>query len=353
MTKSNERLLVERALLERLPKVDLHVHLDGSVLPETLKELAFEQNKPLPIMSDKELLSHMQVDENCLSLKQYLDKFSFVIPFLQTGEALERVAYEVVEQAARENVKYIEVRFAPQLHRLNGLSVHDVIDHVVKGLTLGEKTFGTIARAIAICLRSHSQEMNMEVVEEAAPFHGKGVVAVDLAGDEASFPAELFLKLFQSAQQLGLPITIHAGEAAGAENVQVAITGLGAVRIGHGVRMLEDPAVVELVKERRIPLEMCPLSNIQTKAVIDWMSYPIRQYLDQGIVVTVNTDNMTVSDTTIRKEYELLMEYCGLTLVDVAAIIKNGVRAAFLEDGEKQRLLEQFEREFDLLGLGA
>lgn len=353
MTFINERLAaVDKALLSQLPKVDLHVHLDGSVKPETLKELALEQSGTLPVHSDAELLSNMQVNEQCESLTQYLSKFSFVLPYLQTGAALERVAYELVEQASKDRVKYVEVRFAPQLHRLQDMSVDKVIHHVVEGLKRGEQTFGTIARAIVICLRSHSYEMNKDVVQEAARFYKKGVVAVDLAGDEASFPAELFRQLFEEARQLGLPITIHAGEAAGAENVQVAITELGAVRIGHGVRMLEDPEVVQLVKERRIPLEMCPLSNIQTKAVSGWDAYPIRSYLEQGIVVTVNTDNMTVSDTTILKEYEQLIEHCGFTLPEIATIIMNGVKAAFLEEEEKRLLVEQFESEFTALGVG-
>jgi adenosine deaminase len=352
MTINNESSAVDRALLSKLPKVDLHVHLDGSVKPETLKELALEQSATLPIHSDAELLSCMQVNEQCESLTQYLSKFSFVLPYMQTGKALERVAYELVEQASKERVKYVEVRFAPQLHRLQNLSIHEAIYHVVKGLERGEQTFGTIARAIVICLRSHPHEMNIHVVQEAARFYNKGVVAVDLAGDEASFPAKLFRRLFEEAGRLGLPITIHAGEAAGAENVQVAITELGAMRIGHGVRMLENPEVVQLVKEKRIPLEMCPLSNIQTKAVSGWDTYPIRCYMEQGIVVTVNTDNMTVSDTTILKEYEQLIDHFGFTLPEIATIIMNGVKAAFLEDEEKLLLIEQFESEFTALGVG-
>ncbi|WP_053375882.1 adenosine deaminase [Paenibacillus sp. FJAT-27812] len=351
MTLTNEQSAAGKALLPQLPKVDLHVHLDGSVKPDTLKELAREQAQPLPIGSDAELIDHMRVGEQCESLKEYLSKFSFVLPYLQTGAALERVAFEVVEQAAMNNVKYLEVRFAPQLHREKGLSAHEVIHHVIVGLKRGEQAFGTAARAIIICLRSHSYEWNKEVIDEAALFYKKGVVAVDLAGDEASFPAKLFRQLFESAQRLGLPVTIHAGEAAGAENVREAITALGAVRIGHGVRMLEDPAVVALVKERQIPLEMCPLSNIQTKAVSDWDAYPLRRYMELGIVVTVNTDNMTVSDTTLLKEYELLMEHCGVTLNEIVMIIMNGVKAAFAEEAEKLALIARFESEFAALGI--
>ncbi|MDQ8735308.1 adenosine deaminase [Paenibacillus sp. LHD-38] len=351
MTLKNEQSAAVRTLLSQLPKVDLHVHLDGSVMPDTLKELAIEQGNPISVSSHADLLSHMQVGEHCESLKEYLSKFSFVLPYLQTGAALERVAFEVVEQAAKQRVHYIEVRFAPQLHCVQGLTLHEVIDHVVKGLQRGEQAFGTIARAIIICMRNHSYELNKDVVLEAARFYKKGVVAVDLAGDEASFPARLFQQLFADARQLGLPVTIHAGEAAGAENVKVAITSLGAVRIGHGVRMLEDPEVVSLVKERQIPLEMCPLSNLQTKAVPGWDAYPLRRYLEDGIVVTVNTDNMTVSDTTIQKEYELLIKHLGLSVNDVARLIMNGAAAAFLEENEKALMISRYERELKALGL--
>ncbi|WP_169082919.1 adenosine deaminase [Paenibacillus sp. PL91] len=351
MTLTIEQSAAGKALLSQLPKVDLHVHLDGSVKPETLKELAEEQGLPLHTDSDAELLDQMRVGEQCESLKEYLSKFSFVLPFLQTATAIERIAFEVVEQAAKEKVRYIEVRFAPQLHRLQGLSNHQVIHHVIEGLKRGEEAFGTVARAIIICLRSHPYEWNKDVIEEAARFYKKGVVAVDLAGDEASFPAKLFRQLFEGAQQLGLPVTIHAGEAAGAENVREAITSLGAVRIGHGVRMLEDPEVVALVKERQIPLEMCPLSNIQTKAVSGWDAYPLRHYLEQGIVVTVNTDNMTVTGTTLQKEYELLMDHCGITLNEIVTIVMNGVKAAFLEEAEKQSLIARFKSELAAIGI--
>ncbi|MEV5024590.1 adenosine deaminase [Paenibacillus sp. LPE1-1-1.1] len=351
MTLINEQSAAVRTLLSQLPKVDLHVHLDGSIKPETLRELANEQGNPLSVSSHEELLNHMQVSEHCESLTEYLSKFSYVLPYLQTGAALERAAFEVVEQAAMQRIHYIEVRFAPQLHRMEGLTLYEVIDHVIHGLQRGEQAFGMTARAIIICMRNHSYDLNKDVVLEAARFYKKGVVAVDLAGDEASFPAELFQQLFADVRQHGMPVTIHAGEAAGAENVRVAITSLGAVRIGHGVRMLEDPEVVSLVKERQIPLEMCPLSNLQTKAVPSWDAYPLRRYLEQGIAVTVNTDNMTVSDTTIQKEYELLMEHLGLSMTEVAHVIMNGVRAAFLTGSEKDSLIRRYEEELRALGL--
>lgn len=333
-------------LLRKLPKVDLHLHLDGCVKPETALELADTQGIPLPA-SDKELLRpYMQVTDDCGSLKEYLSKFDFTTQLLQTGEALKRVAYEVVEQAAGHSCGYIEVRFAPQLHRKKGLSVDETMYWVTEGLKEGEERYGVKARAIAICMRNHSQRANHEVIEAAARHLGLGVVAVDLAGDEASFPAELFRDTFALARKHGIPITIHAGEAAGPANIYEAVTQLGAVRIGHGVRLQENPEVLEMVKERNIPLELCPVSNIQTKAVSGWETYPIKQYFEQGLMLTVNTDNPTVSGTTITQEYRMIAEKFHFTLHELATIMMNGVEAAFLEPYEKRTLKADFKRKF-------
>lgn len=341
-------------VLHKLPKVDLHVHLDGSVKPATIAELAITQGKSLPTEAvNGDLTPWMQIDDSCQSLKEYLSKFQFVLPFLQTADALEKVAYEVVEQASEHNCHYIEVRFAPLLHTLEGLSIDDAIHHTIVGLNRGEASFGVKARAIVICLRSDAQEQNMEVVEAAARYYGQGVVAVDLAGDEASFPPELHRALFERAGALNLPITIHAGEAGGSSNVKESITGLGARRIGHGVRIIEDTAVMELVKRTGTPLEMCPVSNIQTKAVPSWDVYPIRQFFDQGIVVTVNTDNLTVSGTTMTLEYQMLIEKCGFTLDEIGTLIMNSAQASFLEEQEKQQLKGNIQAALSHAGISA
>jgi adenosine deaminase len=337
--------------IHRLPKVDLHLHLDGSVKLETILELALKQGIELPSYNKKRLLSYMQVGGECSSLKDYLNKFDFTLQFLQTGEALERVAYEVVEAAAADCCQYIEVRFAPQLHRKAGMSLEEAIHYVIAGLQRGEKQFGFQARAIAICLRSHSHQDNIEVIEAAAQYSGKGLVAVDLAGDEASYPPELFREVFALSHKRGMPVTIHAGEAGGADNIYEAVTRLGATRIGHGVRLKENPAILEMVRKQQIPLEMCPLSNIQTKAVAGWEVYPIREYYELGLKVTVNTDNPIVSGTTLTKEYGILADKFGFTEREIATIIMNGVDSAFLETDEKRALKLKMALQFQELGL--
>ncbi|QJD82179.1 adenosine deaminase [Cohnella herbarum] len=330
-------------LLSALPKVDLHVHLDGCIKPATLLKLADRQGIALPSNVISDLVPYVQVGEDCTSLTEYLTKFEFVLPFLQTKESLEQVAYEVVEQAAEHRIKYIEVRFAPQLHRENGLSAADAISHVIQGLQRGEEAFDVKARAIAICMRNHSVATNLEVVEAASLFIGRGLVAVDLAGDESSYPTTLFREVFALARELEIPVTIHAGEAAGPDSIEEAVLNLGARRIGHGVRLREDANVLNLIKDQKIPLELCPTSNIQTKAVNGWDVYPIREYFDQGIVFTVNTDNPGVSGTDITREYRVISEKFGFTLAEITKLILNGVDASFLEPEEKAALKRDFE----------
>lgn len=333
--------------MHALPKVDLHFHLDGSVRPSTILEIAQDEGIKLPAPETEQLLPYLQAKE-CGNLSDYLLAFALPIQCMQSTRALERVAYEAVEDASKENVKYLEIRFAPELHREKGLALDQIVSSVLAGITNAGKQFGVRARIILTCLRSHSPEKSVEVVETARQFWGQGVVGIDLAGDEAGFPPQLHREAFHRAHRYGIPITIHAGEAAGAENIQEAIANLHAARIGHGVRLRENPGLLQEVKNSRIPLEMCITSNIQTQAVKSWEDHPIRQYFDQGILVTANTDNTTVSNTTITQEYEKLVRFYHFSLEELKTIILNGVSAGFLEEDEKKKLIDEFLREFQL-----
>lgn len=331
--------------LQQMPKVELHLHLDGSILPATLIELAAEQNMSLPTTDVSQLLSYMTVPEQCEDLNQYLSTFDFVLPFTQTANALERIAFEIVQQCAGQNVRYVEVRFAPQLHVNKGLTVADAYRHVIAGLQRGEQQFNVVARCIGICLRGHSSEQNMEVVEEAAAFIGKGLVAVDLAGAEALYPPSLYREIFEKAGQLNLPITIHAGEAGGAQNIDVSVHELGASRIGHGVRLQEDANIFNDINNFHIPLEFCPISNLQTKAIEGWEQYPLVQYMNAGIIVTVNTDNLTVSNTNLTKEFWTLQQELSLSFEQIVQLQYNAVHAVFLEQSAKAAFIEKMEDE--------
>ncbi|MEI7027709.1 adenosine deaminase [Paenibacillus sp. y28] len=344
---------IDAEVLRRLPKVDLHIHFDGSVKPQTLLALAEEQGLKLPAGDADSLLPYMQVEGDCPSLADYLDKFNLVLPCLQTAAAMERTAFEVVEQAAQHHCKYIEVRIGPRLHQMKGLALDEVIGAFIAGLQRGETQFGVKARGIVICMRQHSVKDNLEVIEAAARFLGQGVVAADLAGPEAGYPPELHREVFALARSRGIPFTIHAGEAAGAGSISGAVTGLGASRIGHGVRLKEDKQLLELVRKRRIPLELCPVSNIQTKASASWEAYPVREYFDQGLLLTVNTDNLTVSGTSMTKELTILADKFQFTLPEICRVLLNGAEAAFLEEQEKRQMQKELARAYAAIEAGA
>jgi adenosine deaminase len=330
-------------IIKKLPKVDLHLHLDGSMSVDTILQLALIENIDLSRYSREEIMQMSQVGNDCCSLDDYLTRFAFTTRFLQSAKSIEIAAYEIIKQASEHNCKYVEVRFAPALHQQKGLSLEEVIHHVIIGLKKGEFEFGVKSQGIVICLRNHDEKLNMEVVKAASGFHERGIAAVDSAGPENDL--NLSKSIFKYAHKLGMPCTIHAGEAADPQNILIAIEKLGATRIGHGVRLYQNPEIYEKVRKMGIPLEMCPTSNIQTKAISGWEHYPIRQYIEDGISVTINTDNPGVSGTNITKEYEILVDKFSLTIPEIKQIIMNGVDSAFLSAYDKVLLKREIERQ--------
>ena len=299
-------------------KVELHCHLDGSLNIEFVEEMLREQG----VVYERNVLKeYLKVRPDCTSLTEYLEKFDLPLRCLQTKEGLRRGAYELVRDVAKEQVKYIEVRFAPMLSTERGLSCREVIESVVEGLEKGERTYGVYASAIVCAMRHHSLEKNMEMLEAARPFVGKGVCALDLAGDESTFPTTLFRPLFEKANKWGIPFTIHSGETGNVENVREAIE-LGAKRLGHGIALWKSPELIELCRKKRVGIEMCPTSNLQTKAVDDMKQYPLEYFLERGLLVSIHTDNRTVSGTTIEKEQlyfsEDVQKKCLLNAIETA-----------------------------------
>ncbi|QJC52850.1 adenosine deaminase [Paenibacillus albicereus] len=344
---------MEMSLMRRLPKIELHCHLDGSMRPATAAQIAEEEGIELSCADLRELTERMTAPPSCSSLVEYLERFELPLLLMQTRSALKRIAYEAAEDAALDNVRYVEVRFAPQLHTRGGLSVDEIVTAVAEGLSEAEARYGHCVRMILICMRHHGQMDNEEVVRAASRFVSLGVVGVDLAGDEAGYPNELHAEVFELAHRLGLPITIHAGEAAGACSIRCAVEKLRARRIGHGVRLREDAEVTQLIRERRIPLELCVISNVQTKAVPSMDHHPIRDYLDSGLLVTVNTDNPTVSGTNQTREYENLARRFRFSERDIKNVARHAIEAAFVDEERKRQLKASFEREWRELGLTA
>lgn len=326
---------IEPDTLRDLPKADLHCHLDGSVRPESIASFMKEDGQAVP----DNLETQLRVGQDSRSLADYLQAFDLPVDLLQTPERLEQVARELVQDAARENVWYLEIRFAPYLHVKEGLSAREVLKAVLKGLESARDQHNIKTGIILSGLRHADPSRTLDLAKLAVEFKGMGVVGFDLAGAERDNPAKEHLEAFYVARNHNLNVTIHAGEDFGPESIKQAIHYCGAHRIGHGVRLREDPELLEFVRDHRIPLEMCLTSNVQTQAVESFTSHPLQKYLEQGLRVTINTDNRTVSNTTLTEEYSRAVDTFQLSLKDIRKLVINGFKSSFLPFDEKRDLL--------------
>lgn len=333
--------------IQRLPKTDLHVHLDGSLRLETILDLANQQNVKLPGETPEALRPYVQMGENCKSLVEYLKSFDVTLSVMQTYESLVRTAFELAEDAARENVRYMEVRYSPILHQQQGLTLHSIVEAVLEGLRMAENQYPIRTGVILCGMRHISPDVSLMLADLAVAFKNKGVVAFDLAGAEANFPAKHHQAAFGRVLDNNMSCTLHAGEADGADSIHQAIHACGAHRIGHGVRLIEDEDLLNYVNDHRIALECCPSSNVQTKAIQRMADHPIRRYYDLGLRVTVNTDNRTVTNTSVSQEYWVLHEQLGFSLDEIKNIILMGFKSAFLPQAIKQSLLREVIKELE------
>ncbi len=328
--------------------IDLHIHLDGCLTPELIWKHARIQDIDLGVSTVEELREKVVCPPNCKSLNEYLEKYDLPLAVLQTKECLQEATEELVKELNRQGLVYVEIRFAPQLHLRKGLTQEDAVQAVLAGIQNATTAQRIQAQAILCCMRGDKNtEANRETVELTAKYWGKGVCACDLAGAEALYPTAGFEDLFAYAKSLGVPYTIHAGEADGADSVKLALD-FGAKRIGHGVHSIENPALMERLLREQICLENCPTSNLQTKAEPSIEAHPIKKFLEYGLKVTINTDALTVSDTTIAKEVALVREHLGLTAEEELRLYLNAAEAAFLPMEEKEALVKKVRDAFAL-----
>jgi adenosine deaminase len=321
--------MLTRELIGRLPKAELHVHLDGSLRPETMLALARQAKVSLPATDADRLRRFMRVDD-ASNLEEYLRRFDITIALLQTPESIERVAYEMVEDAARDNVRYLEVRYCPHLSRAGGMTLDEVMDAELRGLARGEDDFGVVARVINCSLRHYDPALSLEIAQHSVAYGSRGVVAFDLAGSEAGRPPGIHKPAFDAAARGCLGITVHAGEAAGAESVAEAVHLCHANRIGHGTRLKESNALLEYVRDRRILVEANITSNVQTRAVPRASAHPVREYFDAGLNVTLGTDAWLMAGVSLTDEYWLAHTELGFTREEIDQLILNGFQSAFL-----------------------
>ncbi len=312
---------------QKIPKIELHCHLDGSLQKECLQELLGRE------IDQKEL----QVEDHCQSLAQYLEKFDLPLSCLQTEAGLKRAGYDFIQNVARENVKYVEVRFAPMLSQRKGLDCEKIMGAVLEGLEAGKKAYDVEYNVIACAMRHLSYEENLRMAEEVRGFYEHGLCAFDLAGNEAAFPIEQFSQLLGKFRSMDIPFTIHGGECGRVENVVKAVE-YGAKRIGHGIALRGHEDAIQMLKEKKIGIEMCPISNLQTKAVQTLEEYPIREFIEKGLFITLNTDNRTVSNTTIDKEIKFVQENFAVTEEEILTMMRRAVEVSFAQEEVKQKL---------------
>jgi adenosine deaminase len=331
---------LDRGVLKSFPKVLLHEHLDGVLRPKTVIKLAKSAKyAQLPTEDPEELARWFHQGANQGSLPKYLEGFAHTIAVMQTEEALERVAYEQAEDLSRDGVVYFETRFAPIFHTRKGLSHQQVVSAVLKGLERGRKDFG-ISSGLIICAM-RNMDVSLEMAELAVDFRERGVVGFDLAGEEGGYPPKKHVEAFHYIQRQNFNITIHAGEGFGKESIWQAIQYCGAHRIGHGTRLIDDIAVADgkavklgdlaqYVLDKRIPLEICLLSNVHTGATRSLSEHPFKIFYQEKFRVTLNTDNRSMSNTTMTKEFEAAEDTFGLSLEDFEKITINAMKSAFL-----------------------
>jgi adenosine deaminase len=328
-------------LAARIPKVELHVHLEGSIRPETLLRLAERHEVSLPARTVEEMRALYQYT----TFLHFLEIYQMCTRVLLTSEDFAEITYEFLEQQAKQNVRYTEVMVSLSDHLIRGVAAETVLEGVFEGQRRGERDFTTRLSVLLDPGRQWPSYVT-EVSKIAVRHAGNGIIGFGIGGDEANFPPELFVEDFARVRAAGLHRTAHAGEAAGAESMWGAVRLLGAERLGHGVHAHDDPALLEYLREERIAIDMCPVSNVKTGAVATIADHPIRQYLEEGLLVTVNSDDPPMFGTSITNEYRVLYDTLGFSERDLQQLSLNAVEASFLPEAEKKSLRAEFESEF-------
>lgn len=343
-----------RKTLFNIPKIDLHRHLEGSLRLSTLADIAHQHGVDLPSMSLEELRPYVQVVDEPPDFHSFLAKFNLLRRFYSSRESVERIAYEAVADAAADNVRYLELRFSPVALALNqGFDFGDVVDWVILAVERAQQDYDIQVRLIVLTNR-HEPQYAPQLAEIAVDRKDKGIVALDLAGDEVNFAKlDKFVDIFRWARGEGLHITVHAAEAGPPGNAKEAVQKLGAERIGHGIRVSEDIAIMDFIKRENITLEVCPTSNLQTGIIPKLGQHPLFAFHQLGISVTVNTDDPSISNTTLTDEFLMATGGAGVPFRDLCQMILNAAKAAFLPEPEKTRLVNWFTQALSKYTSGA
>jgi adenosine deaminase len=338
-------------IIKKLPKAELHCHLDGSLRVKTIIELAQIQGIDLPSKNEVDLLKILSIGDSPGSLEDYIKKFEITLSVLQTPESLERVAFELAMDCHHDGVRYLELRYSPILHTKKGMRLSETVCSVKKGLAQAFDECGIITGIIICGIRHISPDHSMELANLSIQYKNKGVVGFDLAGAEENFPAKKHKEAFYLILNNNINTTIHAGEAFGPKSIHQALHICGAHRIGHGTRVCEDIDLLKYINDHRIPLEICLTSNIHTKAVSSISKHPFKQYINEKVRVTLNTDNRLISNTSLSNEYKIAIDNFNLNENEIRTIIINGFKSAFLPHNKRRELIrkvvDELESEFN------
>lgn len=330
------------------PKIDLHLHLDGSFRMETIWELAMEQKIPMPAKTLDEYKAYIQRSSHARNVNEYLKMFDDPLKVMQDIKSLHRITKELIEDLVKQEVCYAEIRFAPQLHTQKKLSQAQVIEAVLEGRKQALELYPHIQIGIILCMMSLgsitiNEAANRQTIELCKKYLHKGVVALDLAGMEGIVPLSDFGPFFQQAQSLGIPCTCHAGDSQPSQSVQDAIS-FGVQRIGHGHRIIDDLKLCQLAKEKQILLEICPTSNVQCQTVSSYPKHPVKKLYELGVPVSINTDNMTLAGVHLEDEYRHCINEMGFTKKDLIQMNLYSIQAAFIKESEKKKIIQDLQQ---------
>jgi len=325
-----------------MPKVELHLHMEGSIPAETLLGFIKREGTEPDIQTVEDLNARLTYRD----FPHFIEVWTWKNTFIQDEKDFKVIAHDMLTDLSRQNVKYVESFFAPGDYRRMGLSMPRIIKYVVQGKEKAEADTGIRCNLIIDFIRDHGPEAGMQRLEEATPYLGKGVIGVGIGGSEQLFPPEPYESLYREAKERGFRLTAHAGEVAGAESMWGAIKTLGVERIGHGVRAKEDPELVKYLAEHQIPLEMCPISNVKTGVCESIKKHPIRAYFDRGLMVTVNADDPAMFNSSLTDDYLALAGDLGFTMDEIKRLATNGIDASFLSNAEKAAMYSAFQKEW-------
>jgi adenosine deaminase len=326
-----------------IPKIELHLHIEGAIPLGTMLDLAKRDGKDRSLKSVDDLRRKLTYRD----FPHFIELWTWMTTLVKEESDFEEIAYQVLRELNKQNVKYVETSYSPGDYWRQGFSVRGITENLIKGKERARRDLGIRCELIIDLIRDHGPEKSMQYLDAATPYLGKGVIGIGLGGSEQNFPPGPYASIYKEARRRGFRLTAHAGEAAGAESIWVAVEKLGVERVGHGVRAKEDPRLLALLKEKQIPLDMCVTSNVRTGVCQSVEAHPIKEYFQQGLMVTVNSDDPTMFNTSISQEYLALIQRLGFSVVELRRLIANGMHASFMSEGDKQTMKSQCDGEWE------